>query len=135
MLQYSETIDAINWSWAKHTSLNHRMEGDSEGSDITFFSMTTQSGCLQARVATTSASVEHHGVQPTGCMGNEPEPSRGAPYQGRPTNPGSTLPRAAHLDGGVIIVFASHSGSAPASPDMRPPPVFVLHAYQPPPPY
>ena len=26
-----------------------------------------------------SASVEHHGVQPTGCMDNEPEPSRGVP--------------------------------------------------------
>ena len=25
------------------------------------------------------ASVEHHGVQPTGCMDNEPEPSRGVP--------------------------------------------------------
>ena len=24
-------------------------------------------------------SVEHHGVQPTGCMDNEPEPSRGVP--------------------------------------------------------
>ena len=25
------------------------------------------------------ASVEHHGVLPTGCMDNEPEPSRGVP--------------------------------------------------------
>ena len=25
------------------------------------------------------ASVEHHGVQPTGGMDNEPEPSRGVP--------------------------------------------------------
>ena len=25
------------------------------------------------------ASVDHHGVQPTGCMDNEPEPSRGVP--------------------------------------------------------
>ena len=25
------------------------------------------------------ASVEHHGVQPTGCMDNKPEPSRGVP--------------------------------------------------------
>ena len=29
---------------------------------------------------TTSASVEHYGVQPTGCMDNEPEPSRGVSY-------------------------------------------------------
>ena len=26
-----------------------------------------------------NASVEHHGVQRTGCMDNEPEPSRGVP--------------------------------------------------------
>ena len=53
----------------------------------------------------TLASVEHHGVQPTGCMDNEPEPSRGVPcwaFPGRPTNSGSTLPRTAHLDGGTI---------------------------------
>ena len=26
-----------------------------------------------------STSVDHHGVQSTGCMDNEPEPSRGVP--------------------------------------------------------
>ena len=49
--------------------------------------------------------IEHHGVQPTGCMDNEPEPSRGVrikAFLGRPTNSGSTLPRAVHLYGSVI---------------------------------
>ena len=30
------------------------------------------------------ASVEHHGVQPTGCMVNEPESSSDVPYEGLP---------------------------------------------------
>ena len=72
----------------------------------------------------TSASVEHHGVQPTGCMDNEPEPSRGVPclaFPGRPANSGSTLPRTAHLDGGVIgnhQSITSHSKCTLASFDM-----------------
>ena len=72
------------------------------------------------------ASVEHHGVQPTGCMDNEPEPSRGVPclaFPGRPTNSGTTLPRTAHLDGGVIgnhQFITSHLKCTPASPDIRP---------------
>ena len=44
-------------------------------------------------------------MQPTGCMDNEPEPSRGVPceaFPGRSTNSDSTLLRTAHLDGGVI---------------------------------
>ena len=32
----------------------------------------------------TSESAEHRGVQPIGCMDNEPEPSRGVPFQGLP---------------------------------------------------
>ena len=46
-------------------------------------------------------------------------------FPGRPTNSGFILPRAAHLEGGVIgshQCMTSHSGSAPASPDMRQPP-------------
>ena len=46
-------------------------------------------------------------------------------FPGRPTNSGSTLPRAAHLDGGVIgchQCITSHSGGAPTSPDMQPAP-------------
>ena len=42
--------------------------------------------------------------KPTGCMDNEPEPSRGVPckaFPGGPTNSGSTIPRTAHLDGGA----------------------------------
>ena len=38
----------------------------------------------------------------------------------RPTNSNSTLPRAAHLEDGVITVFTSHSVSAPAFPNMQP---------------
>ena len=34
---------------------------------------------LHSHIDTNRASVEHHGVQPTGCMDNEPEPSRGVP--------------------------------------------------------
>ena len=37
-----------------------------KGSRIHYWSNTCQ-----------CASVEHHGVQPTGCMDNEPEPSGG----------------------------------------------------------
>ena len=50
---------------------------------------------------------------------------RAKAFPGRPTNSGSTLPRAAHLDGGVFgchQCITSHSGNAPASPDMRPNP-------------
>ena len=64
--------------------------------------------------------------------------SRAKALPGTPTNSGSTLLRAAHRDGGVIAChqcITSHTGSAPASPDMRPnPPGFVPHAYLPPPP-
>ena len=41
----------------------------------------------------------------------------------RPTNSGSTLPRTAHLDGGTIgcnQCIPTHSGNAPASPDIQP---------------
>ena len=51
------------------------------------------------------ASVEHHGVQPTGYMDNELVPYRGARVKAlsrRPTNCGSNLPRTAHLDVGMI---------------------------------
>ena len=51
------------------------------------------------------ASVEHHGVQPTGCMDNEPGPFV-APcdkaFSGKPTNSDSTVPRTAYLEDGVI---------------------------------
>ena len=43
-------------------------------------------------------------------------------FPGRPTNSCSTIPRAAHLDDDVIGCYqyiTSHSGNAPASPDMR----------------
>ena len=48
--------------------------------------------------------------------------SRAKAFPGRRTNAGSTLPGAAHLEGGVIVChqcITSHSGSAPASPDMH----------------
>ena len=48
--------------------------------------------------------------------------SRTQAFPGRPTNSDWTLPTDAHLDGGVIechLSITSHSGSAPASPDMR----------------
>ena len=48
--------------------------------------------------------------------------SRAKTFPGRPTNSSSTLPRAAHLDSGVVgrhQCITSHSGSAPASPDMK----------------
>ena len=45
-------------------------------------------------------AVEHHGVQPTSCMDDEPEPYRGV--RPTPANSGWTLPRAALLEGGVI---------------------------------
>ena len=50
----------------------------------------------------------------------------------RPTNSGSTLPKAAHLDGGVIAChqcITSHLGCAPASPDMRPNPWALSHMH------
>ena len=53
--------------------------------------------------------------------------SRAKAFPGRPTNSDSTLPRVAHLDGGVIgnhHCIISHSGNATASPDMRPTPAF-----------
>ena len=37
---------------------------------------------LMSETTLDGASVEHHGVQPTGCMDNEPEPSRGLPVLG-----------------------------------------------------
>ena len=46
-------------------------------------------------------------------------------FPGRPTNSGSTLPRAAHLNSDVIgrhQCITLHSESAPASPVMRPTP-------------
>ena len=67
-------------------------------------------------------------MQPTGCMDYEPQPSRGVPcyaFPGRPTNSGSTLPRTAHLDGGVIgnhQFITSHSKCTLASFDIRLPP-------------
>ena len=73
-----------------------------------------------------SASVEHHKFSRPGCMDDKPVPSstsRVKAFPGRPTNYGSTLPRAAYLDGGVIQshqCITSHLGSTPASPDMRP---------------
>ena len=48
--------------------------------------------------------------------------SRDKTLPGRPTNSGLALPRAVHLVGGDIgchQCITSHSGSAPASPDMR----------------
>ena len=80
-------------------------------------------------IGATAASVKHRGVQPTDCMDIEPEPSRGARvkvFPGGPTNSGETLPRAAHLDDGVIgchRCITSHSGNAPASSDMPPTPL------------
>ena len=52
--------------------------------------------------------------------------SRVKAFRGRPTNSGSNLLRAAHLEGGGIgchQCITSNSGSAPASPDMRPTPL------------
>ena len=50
----------------------------------------------------------------------------------------ASLQKAVHLEGSVIRChrcITSHSGSVPASPDMRPfPPSFVSHACHPPPP-
>ena len=50
----------------------------------------------QQQYATTNmTSMEHHGMQPTGCMDIETEPSRGAPCQGisgRLTNPAPPYP-------------------------------------------
>ena len=51
-------------------------------------------------------------------------------FPGRPTNSSLTLPRAAHLEGGVIDChqcIPSYQGSAPASPDMRPPLLALSH--------
>ena len=51
--------------------------------------------------------------------------SRARAFPVRQTNSGSTLPRAAHLDGYVIgchQCVISHWGCAPASPDQRPTP-------------
>ena len=59
--------------------------------------------------------------------------SRVKALSGRPTNSGSSLPRAAHLDGGVIgchRCITSNSGNAPASHDISTTPLgFVPHAY------
>ena len=60
-------------------------------------------------------SVEHHGVQPTGCMDNEPEPYR--PFLARSY---PELRTWMVVRSGVISVFPTHSGNAPASPDIRP---------------
>ena len=57
---------------------------------------------------------------------------------GRQTNSGSTMPRAAHMEGGVIgchLCITSHSGSTSQSLNLRPTPSFVPHAYHPPPPF
>ena len=51
------------------------------------------------------ASVEHHEVEPTGCVDNERESFHGVPCKaipGRPTNFGPSLPRAAQLEGDEI---------------------------------
>ena len=53
-------------------------------------------------------------------------------FPGRPTNSGSTLPGAVYLDGGMIgshRCITWHSGSAPASPDMRPTPTALSHIH------
>ena len=63
--------------------------------------------------------------------------SRDKAFPGRPTNSGSILPRAVHLEGGVIgchYRITLHWGSAPTCSDMRPTPWLVMHAYLPPPP-
>ena len=61
--------------------------------------------------------------------------SRVKAFPGRQTNSGSTQPRAVHLEGGEIgchQCVTSHSGSAPASLDMRQTSSgFVPHACQP----
>ena len=43
------------------------------------FSVTQSVGDKNQHTHTTAACVEHHGVQPIGCMDNELEPSRGVP--------------------------------------------------------
>ena len=51
--------------------------------------------------------------------------SRAKAFPGRQTNSDLTLPRAAHLDDSVIgshQCITSHSGNAPSSSNMRPPP-------------
>ena len=70
--------------------------------------------------------MEHHGVQPTGSMNNKPEPSRGVrvrPFQEDrqiPARPYPELRTWMVVRWGVISVFPTHSGNAPASPDIRP---------------
>ena len=84
------------------------------------------------------ASVEHHEVEPTGCMDNEREPfmaSREKPFPGdRPISAGA-YPELRNLKAtrsGVISVSVSYLGIAPASPDVRPfHPGCVTHAYLP----
>ena len=49
--------------------------------------------------------------------------SRGKAFSGRPTNSGSTIPRAVHIEGSVIgchWCITSHWRCAPSSLDMRP---------------
>ena len=55
--------------------------------------------------------------------------SRAKAISGRLTKSGSTLPRSAYMDSGVIgclQYITSHSGITPASPDMRPTPLALF---------
>ena len=75
------------------------------------------------------AYVEHHGVQPSGCLDDELEPPHAScvkAFPGRLANSKLTIPRAAHLDNGVIwccqcIIFRHATN----------PLGFVLHTFHP----
>ena len=80
--------------------------------------------CLQARPWST---MEHSQPAAWTTKRSLLVASRVKAFPRRPTNSGSTLPSAAHQDGGVIgchQCITSHSGNATVSPDMRtaPPP-------------
>ena len=72
-----------------------------------------QIGDDQIHLTSTTTSVEHHGMQLTGCMDIEPEPSHGVPCKGlfrKADEADSTMPRAAQLEGGS---FFCHRGCIP----------------------
>ena len=101
------------WSHSGRVQLARSQGGEFEDTPLFHIQQSPRQYCAVAGMNSTAfhfttvlpASVEHHGVQPTGCMDSEPEPSCGVPcsaFPGRPTISGSTLPRAAHQDGGTI---------------------------------
>ena len=56
-------------------------------------------------------SVEHHGIQQTGCMDIEPEPYRGVPSQSllqKTDESGSCIPRAVHLEGDSFFCYRGY---------------------------